>query len=221
MTDLYITRHGETEWNIEGRFQGRGNSELTQRGLKQARELGRVLDSGQIDLILTSPLKRAQETARLAKGDREIPVIVLDSLSEFDLGDWEGVHLLELARREPENYHNYWNDPFKFIPAGGESYPELIQRMAEAMEEVYALADTKRAVVITHGMALMAILHIITGTDFKKIMNKPVLAQTSITKVKALEENDEIIYEVEYIGDTSHLDADTKTPPIAIKRSEE
>lgn len=221
MTDLYITRHGETQWNIEGRFQGRGNSELTERGLNQARDLGRVLDREGIELILTSPLKRAQETARLAKGDRDIPVIILDSLTEFDLGNWEGVLLNELADQEPTNYDNYWNDPFAYSPSGGESYGQLILRMGEAMEEVVALADSQKALVITHGMALMAILHIVTGSDFNKIMRKPVLRQTSITKVRASEVNDEIIYEVDYIGDTSHLDDADVTQIIPIKRNEE
>ena len=221
MPHLYITRHGGTQWNNEGRFQGTGNSELTAKGLSQAVGWGQVLDLEGIDLILTSPLKRARETARLAKGERDIPLIILESLSEFDLGDWEGLKLSDLAKSEPANYFNYWNDPFEYRPSGGETYSELILRMDQAMKEIYELADGKKALVITHGMALMAILHVITGSDLKKIISKPVLRQTSITKVRATKVHDDITYEVELIGDTSHLDEETLSKLMLTKPSEE
>lgn len=221
MTDIYITRHGETQWNIEGRFQGRGNSELTARGEAQAKALGQVLDTEQIELILTSPLRRAQETARLARGSRDIPVLLLDSLSELDLGSWEGRHIKELAQREAENFHKFWFDPFAFDPAGGESFPELIARLEDAMEEVYSLAHGRKTLVITHGMALMAIQHVITGSDFNTIIREPVLKQTGITRIRATEVNDDIIYEVEYMNDTTHLPTELQPQVIPIKRSEE
>lgn len=201
MTYLYITRHGETQWNVEGRFQGRGNSELTQRGCLQAKSLSTVLDRENIELILSSPLKRAMETARLARGQRDIPLITLEALAELSLGNWEGWLLADLEKRDSTNYWNYWNDPFRFVPDGGESFPELIARMERALQEAAGLARGRRALVVTHGMSLMAILHLVTGTDFDQVIAKPVLRQASITKVRVHEDGN---YEVEYIGDTGH-----------------
>lgn len=201
MTEIYITRHGETEWNIEGRFQGRGNSELTLQGIAQAKSLGQTLDDKKIELIITSPLKRAQETAKLARGDRDIPIVVLDSLSELDLGTWEGAYLRQLEVTEKENYYKYWNEPFEYKPNGGESYRELIARIREAMTSVFHIAKGRRVLIITHGMALMAVLHVITGTDFNEIIKKRVLKQASITKTLAEEVDGEIRYTVEYIGE--------------------
>lgn len=204
MTYLYITRHGETIWNVQGRFQGRENSELTERGIRQAESLARVLDEEGIELIITSPLKRASETARIARGSRPIPVVELDSLLELSLGRWEGAYLRELEAKDPDNYDRYWNDPFNFTSEGGESFPELIARLAEALKEISQLARGRKALVVTHGMSLMALLHLVTGTDFHEVMQKPVLRQASITKVRVLEGTGGDRYEVEYIGDTSH-----------------
>lgn len=212
MTELYITRHGETMWNQEGRFQGRQNSDLTARGREQALSLRRVLDEADIDLILTSPLQRALETAQIARGDRPIPILILDSLMELDLGQWEGELLDELRSREPEAYHDYWHDPFRFEPRGGESYEAMISRLGEAMEEILALAEGKRALVVTHGMALMAILHHVTGQDFAAILAQPVLAQTSITRVRVADP-DQPVYEVHSIGDTAHFGSAQLHPP--------
>ena len=100
MTFLYITRHGETKWNLEGRFQGQQNSELTERGYRQANNLGQVIDEENIDLIISSPLRRARETAKAACGSRRIPIIILDSLKELSLGEWEGQKLNELKNSE-------------------------------------------------------------------------------------------------------------------------
>lgn len=206
MTYLYITRHGETAWNLEGRFQGRQNSELTERGLLQAETLGRILDREKIDLIISSPIQRARETAQRARGARDIPIILLDELSELDLGAWEGEKLSELKVKEPEQYHRYWHDPFRFEPRGGESFEELIARLGHALTQILKLARGKRALVVTHGMALMAILHHVTGQDFNEIIRQPVLRQTSVTRVKA-EEDGSPVFHVQAIGDTSHLEA--------------
>lgn len=212
MTELYITRHGETMWNQEGRFQGRQNSELTARGREQARSLSRVLEEAAIDLILTSPLQRAVETARIARDDRPIPILTLDSLMELDLGQWEGQLLADLRSREPQAYHDYWHDPFRFEPRGGESYEAMISRLGDALEEILALAEGKRALVVTHGMALMGILHHVTGDDFAAILAQPVLAQTSITRVRVADP-EVPVYEVYSIGDTAHFGTAQLHPP--------
>lgn len=205
MTFLYITRHGETTWNLEGRFQGHQNSELTERGYLQAKNLGQVLDEEKIDLIISSPLKRAQETAKAACGSRKIPIIILDQLKELSLGKWEGQKLSDLKEREAEQYQKFWNDPLRYEPSGGESFQAMIWRIGQAMDEILRLAEDKRVLVVTHGMTLMAILHHMTGKPFNEIIRQPVLKQTSITKVRVMDVTAPI-YQVDEIGDTKHLD---------------
>lgn len=219
MTTLYITRHGETLWNVEGRFQGRENSELTERGIRQAESLSRVLDEEGIELILTSPLKRAFETARIARGGRDIPIIKLDSLLELGLGRWEGAFLRDLETKDPLNFDRYWNDPFNFTSEGGESFAELIGRMEGALTEIVTLVGDRKALVVTHGMSLMALLHVVTGTDFHEVMKKPVLRQASITKVRAMQDGGAIRYETETIGDVSHYGSEELKSRSPMSRS--
>lgn len=216
MTFLYITRHGETTWNLEGRFQGQQNSKLTERGYLQAENLGQVLDEENIDLIITSPLERAQETAKVACGSRRIPIIILDSLKELSLGEWEGQKLSELKHREAKQYYLFWNDPLRYEPRGGESFEAMIQRAGQALAEILELANGRRVLVVTHGMTLMAILHHMTETPFKEIISQPVLRQTSITKVRVADIKAPI-YQVDEIGDTKHLESlGLQTAPMAV-----
>jgi len=80
---IYITRHGETEWNVAGRIQGHTDVSLSERGREQARMLARRLASVPIDAVYSSDLLRAAETARVAVGEREVPVTFTEELREF------------------------------------------------------------------------------------------------------------------------------------------
>lgn len=200
--ELYITRHGETMWNLEKRFQGWGNSELTERGRKMAKDLSKVLDENNIDMVFTSPLKRAMETTKIAVGSRNIPVVVLEDLKEMNLGEWEGISLDELKRDEPERVYRYWNEPDLYISEKGESFNEFIKRIRRAYEAIINTKGFEKALVVTHGMTVKALMHVITGEDFKKFLKEPVMKQTSITRVEINKDGNKIIS----IGDTSHME---------------
>lgn len=200
--ELYITRHGETMWNLEKRFQGWGNSELTERGRKMAEDLSKVLDENNIDMVFTSPLKRAMETTKIAVGSRNIPVVVLEDLKEMNLGEWEGISLDELKRDEPERVYRYWNEPDLYISEKGESFNEFIKRIRRAYEAIINTKGFEKALVVTHGMTVKALMHVITGEDFKKFLKEPVMKQTSITRVEINKDGNKIIS----IGDTSHME---------------
>ena len=200
--ELYITRHGETMWNLEKRFQGWGNSELTERGRKMAEDLSKVLDENNIDMVFTSPLKRAMETTKIAVGSRNIPVVVLEDLKEMNLGEWEGISLDELKRDEPERVYRYWNEPDLYISEKGESFNEFIKRIRRAYEAIINTKGFEKALVVTHGMTVKALMHVITGEDFKKFLKEPVMKQTSITRVEINKDGNKIIS----VGDTSHME---------------
>lgn len=84
--NIYIARHGETKWNVEGRMQGFKNSDLTQRGISDARSLGESLKNIDFDYIYSSPLGRALDTAKYIRKDDSINIILDDSLKELNLG---------------------------------------------------------------------------------------------------------------------------------------
>src|SRR3712207_163192 len=98
MTTIYLTRHGQTEWNLNKRLQGWKNSPLTKLGISQAKALGERLKDTQIDVIYSSPIERAYKTAEIIKGNKDIEIIKHDGLKEFNYGDWEGLTIDEIEK---------------------------------------------------------------------------------------------------------------------------
>ena len=90
MVTVYLTRHGQTVWNLDKRLQGSGNSELTDHGIEQAEQLKKRVDSIQLDTIYTSPLERARKTANIIRGNRNIEIIEVDAFKEISFGEYEG-----------------------------------------------------------------------------------------------------------------------------------
>lgn len=202
MQTIYLTRHGETSWNLQQRFQGRGNSPLTALGEAQARSLQKKIKELDIQRVIASPLKRALDTANIITSGSKLEVMTCPELMELSLGAWEGRTYRELNELDPDNFHKYWNDPFQYTPKGGETFQELIERSAAAKAEILRLSQGKTTLVVTHGMTLMALLHVFTKEDFSAIMKRRVFPQVSLTRLDESEDGFEVIYEAR----TDHYD---------------
>ena len=88
---LLITRHGQTDWNLKRKVQGKTDIELNTKGIEQAEEVAKKLVNEPIDLIICSPLVRAKQTAEIINRNRNIPIIYDNSISEIDYGEFEGI----------------------------------------------------------------------------------------------------------------------------------
>lgn len=129
---IYLMRHGETDWNIVRRMQGRSDIPLNKTGLRQARQAAAGMESLPIDRILTSPLRRARQTAQAVAAGRGVPVLIEERLVEMGFGDLEG----KLLEEYPE-YQCIFTDPERYVPLGdGESYAELDARCGRVLDEV-------------------------------------------------------------------------------------
>lgn len=201
MTDLFITRHGETIWNTEKRFQGFNDSPLTENGIMKAKNLNKIIKKYEIDVIVCSPLKRAHDTALYAKGNLNIPVTIMEEFKELNLGEWEGKTLDYLSKHDGENLKKYWNTPFEYESRGGESFKDLIERVNLGLIKVIEEFEGKKILIVTHGMTLMAILHILLKRDLNEIINEPVRAQTGITHIQVEVLKNKLILD----NDTSHF----------------
>jgi probable phosphoglycerate mutase len=154
---IYYIRHGETDWNVAGRLQGRHDVALNARGRAQALHCGQVLhdlfaregrDPAGLDYV-SSPLVRATETLALARealGLLPAGYRTEERLSEIAFGDWEGCTLAQLRTRDPQRLAAREHDKFRFVPPNGESYESVMRRMADWYESL-----TRDTVAAAHG----------------------------------------------------------------------
>ncbi|MET0254723.1 MAG: histidine phosphatase family protein [Luteibacter sp.] len=154
---LILSRHGETEWNVAGRAQGRADSPLTPMGIEQARALGRVLAARGVEHIVTSTLPRALHTGEIAAGIVGCTVSMDERLVERSFGVLEGRSLADVFEEDPSMVpvlRGY--DPALAAP-GGESLHEVAERMLAALATIREL-PYRSVAVVTHGQCMTATL---------------------------------------------------------------
>ena len=167
--EIYIVRHGQTEWNKEKRLQGSTDIALTDKGIAVAVESGENLKNTHFDRIYTSPLSRARVTAKSFCGGRDIPIYVDERLKELSFGSFEGHTLEELLEKDPNcSFQYFFSEPQKYkAPSDGESLEHLIARASAFLqEEIEPLAknpDISRVMLVAHGAMNKALMCHIKG----------------------------------------------------------
>ncbi|MEF3311091.1 histidine phosphatase family protein [Paenibacillus sp. GYB004] len=205
-TTLYLTRHGETEWNVEGRLQGHRDSALTQLGKQQAEWLGAKLEKVPIDAIYCSSSKRASDTADRIRGTRNILLIPMDSLKEIHLGGWEGQKRIDLDRTDSARHFAFWNKPHTYVPlTGGETFVQLSERIIPALTELIAAHQGGTILIVTHAVALKMMMAYFRGDPLEKLWQPPFIHPTALSKVVL--DSDRGDTAIEMLGDTSHYRA--------------
>ena len=114
--EIYIVRHGETIWNEKKLLQGRTDIELNENGRRLAIITGKNLRNTHFDIVFSSPLKRAHETACLIVGDRNIPIVTNDLIKEMCFGDWEGQNMSELLKDPSQDFQYFFKHPELYHP---------------------------------------------------------------------------------------------------------
>ena len=154
---LYIMRHGETAWNVEGRLQGQSDTELNENGVRLAKVTAEGLKNIPFDLGISSPLRRAKHTAELVLAGRNVPLTTDDRLMELSFGSWEGLGCRANNFEIPsEHFDDFYRDPFHFRPAGdGETIQEVCDRAEAFYHELTAKPELqdKTILIATHDMS--------------------------------------------------------------------
>ncbi|KAG2719860.1 hypothetical protein I3760_02G010800 [Carya illinoinensis] len=199
--EIVVVRHGETEWNADGRIQGHLDVELNDSGRQQASAVAdRLSREGKISVVYSSDLKRALETAQIiASCCGELEVIKEPNLRERHLGDLQGLVLREAAKLSPEAYQalsNHKTD--QEIPGGGESLDQLYGRCTSSLERIGRKHKGERVVVVTHGGVVRSLYKRAcpNGRSRGKVLN---------TSVNILHLSDGDEWTIKSWGDVSHL----------------
>jgi len=170
MTAIYLIRHGQTEWNREEIFRGRADVPLDDLGRRQAEALGRAFVKQGIEkpLFISSPLKRARETADTAAGFLGVTELKTDkAFIDLSFGEWEGRSVTDVQKEYPVLYRSWLEHPENVIFPGGEQLDEAADRAEEGLYRVANANRGKDVVIVTHRVISKVLLCRILSAGIK------------------------------------------------------
>jgi probable phosphoglycerate mutase len=182
-TTILLARHGETDWNAVGRWQGHTDRALTERGRRQAIELAERLADVELDAVYSSDLLRAVETAEPVAKRLGLPLQTLPELREVDVGTWAGLTRDEVAERFPDGFRRWseWQTGWE----EGETYDEMGERVVGAILRLASEHPGERILVVSHGGAIRALHAAAAGIDiatFRRL--QPVVQNARVTSIR-------------------------------------
>ena len=187
MNKLILLRHGQSKWNLENRFTGWHDVDLTPQGENEAMKAGLLIKDVILDRVYTSTLKRARRTAQIALEKAEISganvnnikqdgrwcLFEYEELRERDYGDLVGLNKAETAEKYGKEQVHLWRRGYEVRPPSGESLADVVNRVRPFFEdEIWPpVLSGKNILVAAHGNSLRAVLVIIGEYDQKDIPN--------------------------------------------------
>jgi probable phosphoglycerate mutase len=164
---LLLARHGETDWNREGRWQGHTDTALNALGRKQAADLADRLAHEGVTAVYASDLRRARETAEIVAELLGLGEVRVDPrLREINFGGWEGLTTPEIEERYPEEIARWRADDGDNAFAGGETYRAMGQRVVNVLAEIAATHPDEQVAVILHGGPIRGLLAHAAGLTY-------------------------------------------------------
>lgn len=167
-TRILLARHGETDWNRIGRWQGHADPPLNETGRHQAAALAEQLAGDGVAAVYTSDLQRASETARIVADRLRLPVVQDADLREIDVGSWSGLTRDEVRERYPDGFARWLDGE---IGHDGETREELTDRVVSAVERIADAHPGETVLVVTHGGAIRALRRHAAGDPGDSIEN--------------------------------------------------
>ena len=199
---LILVRHGQTAWNLEGRWQGHKDSPLTELGREQARQIASRLSGLKVAAIYTSDLGRAKEMAEIIAAPHKLSVIAREDLRERSYGMLEGKTIAEAAATEGGWVRAWQADHLRMAPPIGETQHDMAERVMEALCAIADRHSRQNVIVSTHGGPIKsAICHILSIP--LTLWRYTWISNGSITTLRGNRD----VMRVASFNDTCHLDA--------------
>jgi len=207
-TRLLLLRHGETPLSVQRRFSGRGDPELTDRGLAQARAAAARLSTYDVAAVVSSPLRRARQTAQAVADALGVEMTVDDGFVETDFGDWEGQTFAEIQQQWPAEMSAWLASP-DVGPPGGESFTATFARVRAARDKLLADYPGSTVVVVSHVTPIKTLL--MDALDAPSTaLYRIHLDTASLSSTEWWPDGPAV---VRLVNDTGHLGADLTTHP--------
>jgi len=170
MTGLILVRHGETEWNVGEIFRGRIDIELNEIGIKQAELLADYLSDVKIEVIYSSPLKRALKTAEAITSPHKLKVEIAPGLIDLNFGQWHGLPLQEVKNKYEGLYTQWIDSPDQVTIPGGESLNDVSKRAIGVVNEVIAKYEGT-VILVSHRVVNKVLICALLGLDNSHFWN--------------------------------------------------
>jgi broad specificity phosphatase PhoE len=184
VTTLLLVRHGETDWNRDGRWQGGSDTSLNDLGRGQAQALAQELD-GDIGLVYSSDLSRARETAEIIAASLGLEIRFDPRLRERGFGSWEGLTTSEIEERFADS-HRRWLAGEGAGADDAETFEDFFARVNGFLADVLRLHPDEEVLVISHGGAIRVIHALATGLDYVRDHRRiPGVPNCSVAKYAA------------------------------------
>lgn len=202
MVTLYMTRHGQTEWNVQQRIQGWFDSPLTTYGKEQAQALCKRLAKTPFIAAYASPSGRALDTAKLILEGHQTPIFIKHELKEINVAEWQGMTLPAIEATYPIQYDDYFHHAERFRSTEGEDFYDVLERakkLIAKIESKYAPEDN--VLIVTHSVVKKVLINYFLDQPMAQLWDSPEIEGTSLTVVK-LEDGKAMI---QMCGDIEHM----------------
>ncbi|MHB8065498.1 MAG: histidine phosphatase family protein [Ruminiclostridium sp.] len=208
-TRLIFVRHAEAEGNFNRLFHGWYDSNITEKGHKQAKKVAERLADIPIDIIYSSSLARTLQTAQYIADIKQLPIIRTDKMKEINGGDWENRAWEDIPILYPQENHTWENEPHIHQMPNGENMTEFYERLLKEVKGIIDQNPGKNICIFTHGTAIRAMLCRFYGATLEHMKNIYWHDNTSVTIVDYDDEKND--FEVLLEGDAEHLEFELST----------
>jgi len=197
---LFLTRHGQTDWNTAGRYQGQSDTLLNETGLRQAEQIAKRLAKETIHAIYTSDLSRAANTAQTIADFHSLEIKKDSRWRELSFGDWEGMTYKEMSVHSPELFEAWMKDPRTISTPNGETLAQLAVRVKAAFDEIKDEHADQTVLVVAHSGSLQSLLAVTLGVDLNRYWQFRI-SQASLSEMNVYE--DSVVLNL--LNDVSHF----------------
>lgn len=200
MNRLYLLRHGESEWNILNKIQGQKDTNLTSKGILQAKQVAKSLANEKIDKIYSSDLKRAFDTAKIIGQSLGLEVNCLKELREINFGVWEGLTTNEVKEKYMKEHTVWMTKPHELIIPNAEKLIDLQERLLGFINLLIKKNENKNHLIVSHGASIKAMILGVLGMDIS-LYNKLSIDNTGLSIIEYRDYSPVL----KKLNDTSHL----------------
>ncbi|MGU3375184.1 2,3-bisphosphoglycerate-dependent phosphoglycerate mutase [Chryseobacterium sp. M5A1_1a] len=188
MVKLFLVRHGQSLWNLENRFTGWQDIDITEVGIEEAKNAGIALKKEKIDIAFTSVLIRAKHTLFIILdeiGKPNTPIIIDKALNERSYGNLEGLNKAETAQKYGDEQVYTWRRSYDVVPPGGESLKDTYNRVIPYFEKEIAplLKKEKNVLIVAHGNSLRALIMYLEHLSPDEILEREIATGVPITYI--------------------------------------